>query len=193
MKKNAGILLVLLIFFITLGCVVETRKPEVNGNLFKSVDPSVNVRIEPRFKYLGKFEEETLLKRGAAAVVKLETYVFGAVEDNVLKEAVAAVYQTLPDGWKFTPSVPTGSTYMKFGGYKWLVSYRVGTPQYLFGNLGKKVSFSNNMSFSETYAVKEFLYLGRYNKSLTLMYVEKINFFKTERISPFLPMTRGWN
>ena len=158
MKKNAGILLVLLIFVITLGCVVETIKPEVKGTTFKSVSPKVDVQVDPKFKYIGKFDEAILQKRGEATVIKYDVYVFGVIENDELQEAVAMVYQTLPDGWKWVPSIPKGSTYMRFSGYKWLVSYRVGTPQYLFGKLGQKMSFSNNMSFAETYALKEFQY-----------------------------------
>ena len=142
MKKNAGILLVLLIFVITLGCVVETIKPEVKGTTFKSVSPKVDVQVDPKFKYIGKFDEAILQKRGASAVIKYEVYVFGIMENETLIEAVAMMYQTLPDGWNWVAAVPRGIPYIEAGGYKWASGYRIGTPQYLFGKLGEKVFHS---------------------------------------------------
>ena len=101
--------ILILPLFFSLICVqscVESQR-EVQNNLFySSSNPKLSIRLNPNFKYLGKFvsKKERLTTSGTSVRVDREVYVFGCIDkNNIINKVVLIDIYNIPQHVVFLP------------------------------------------------------------------------------------------
>ncbi len=129
-----------LIFFIAIslflisGCVGTQIERSVQDNLFTSSEsPKIQIKINPDFKYLGKYEDTRSLlhaTQGQSAEVKHITYLFCKIgNDKRIKKIITINFQDLqsPKYWlgdlfgKVSEQIDLGTRQITGKTYQWML------------------------------------------------------------------------